>query len=79
MFAAFQCSNPGSLWYLPNMPTTKLISGLVHVYILKHATNPASIVDEAVIDYFSLFHEIAPFASIKTNPEVDFKLSIQPP
>ena len=60
-------------------PEIKFLNHKAWLKASKQATNSASIVDEAVIDYFSLFHDIAPFASIKTNPEVDFKLSRQPP
>jgi hypothetical protein len=42
------------------------------------ATNSACIINDGTIVYLELFQEIAPSASVKICPKVDFNVSTQP-
>ena len=50
-------------------PEIKFRNHKVWLITSKHAANSASIVDKAIMDCFTLFHEIAPPAKRNTKPE----------
>jgi hypothetical protein len=58
-------------------PDTNFLSHLAY-HVASYAINSTYIIDNAVIVYFQLLHDMAPFASINMQSDVDFLSSSYP-